>query len=215
MNIIKAIYFTVISFALLSSMSYASSVAGTVRDQDGKPLEHAVITLVGEGELPISQNVSMPPPVMSQKNIQFSPFVLPIAKGTTVSFPNKDNVRHHVYSFSKIKRFELELYGGDQEKQVQFDTEGIVALGCNIHDNMLAYIYVARSNLFAASNENGIANINNLKAGTYKAYVWHPRMSDDEEKLVQSVMLNADGETEIDFQVSLKRERRRNRRSNY
>lgn len=212
---IKNIIFTVLSIAVTSSFSFAGTVVGNVKDQDGNMLEHAVITLVGDSEVVLNENISMPPPEMSQHNIQFSPFVLPVAKGTTVSFPNKDKIRHHVYSFSKVKRFELELYGGDEEKQVQFDTEGVVALGCNIHDNMLAYIYIAKSNLFATSNEQGIASINNLNAGNYKAYVWHPRMSDEEEKLVKDISVSEDGTIEIDFQVSLKRERRRNRRSNY
>ena len=212
---VKIVFFTVLSLVVTSVHSFAGSVIGNVTDQDGKKLEHALISLVGDSDIPITENVSMPPPEMSQHNIQFSPFVLPVAKGTTVSFPNKDKIRHHVYSFSKVKRFELELYGGDEEKQVQFDVEGVVALGCNIHDNMLAYIYVAKSNLFATSNDAGTVSISDLKAGNYKAYVWHPRMSDDEEKLVKDITVTEDGTVTVDFQVSLKRERRRNRRSNY
>lgn len=201
--------------AVTIAHSFAGTVIGNVTDQEGKKLEHAVISLVGDSDIPVTENVSMPTPEMSQHNIQFSPFVLPVAKGTTVSFPNKDKIRHHVYSFSKVKRFELELYGGDEEKQVQFDVEGVVALGCNIHDNMLAYIYVAKSNLFATSDDQGVVSINNLKAGNYKAYVWHPRMNDDEEKLVKNIIVSIDGTVNVNFQVPLKRDRRRNRRSNY
>lgn len=199
---------------LFANSAISQTVAGTVFDNDGNLLEHAVISLVGENEALVNENTVMQPPKMTQKDIQFTPFVLPVAAGTRVSFPNKDKVRHHVYSFSKIKRFELELYGEDVEKSVIFDQEGVVALGCNIHDNMLAYIYVARSNRFAKTSENGTATIENLVPGVYSAYVWHPRLSGDEEDLVQQITVDERGITEINFEISLKRERNR-RRSTY
>ena len=80
---------------------------------------------------------------------------------------------------------------------------------------MLAYIYVARSNLFAASNKEGVAAINNLTPGEYKVYVWHPRMNEDEEALTQMVTISDDADSALEFQISLKRERKRNRRSRY
>lgn len=201
-------------FSANASYSLAGTFSGTVTDQNGEPIEHAVITLVGENEGMGSDSAVMPPPVMTQHNIQFTPFVLPVAAGTTVSFPNKDKVRHHVYSFSKVKRFELELYGEDEEKTILFDTLGSVALGCNIHDNMLAYIYIARSSSFAKSEKDGRAIIENLPDGIYTAYVWHPRLNGDEEDYIQEVTISGSDMVSATFEVSLKRERNR-RRSDY
>lgn len=200
--------------AYFSSMAgdvFSATVTGKITESDGDALEHAVITLVGETPELVSAKALMPSPVMSQQDIQFNPFVLPVAAGTTVSFPNRDQIRHHVYSFSKVKRFELELYGEDEEKSVIFDQQGVVALGCNIHDNMLAYIYIARSNIFAKSDAAGVVTIKDIPAGAYTAYVWHPRMRDDEEDLMQKISVNENGDTEISFEVDLKRERNRKR----
>ncbi len=200
--------------AYFSSMAgdvFSATVSGKITDSDGNALEHAVITLVGQTPELISMTAVMPSPVMSQQDIQFNPFVLPVAAGTTVSFPNRDQIRHHVYSFSKVKRFELELYGEDEEKSVMFDQQGVVALGCNIHDNMLAYIYIARSNIFAKSDADGTVTINDIPAGVYTAYVWHPRMRADEEDMKQEIVVDENGGVEISFDVVLKRERNRKR----
>jgi len=211
---ILKIFILVSVFGTFSSYAVAGSFLGTVTDQSGNPLEHAVITLVGDVAGLVNESVAMTPPVMAQHNIQFTPFVLPVAAGTLVSFPNKDKVRHHVYSFSNVKRFELELYGEDEEKAVLFDEVGTVALGCNIHDNMLAYIYIARSNSFSKSGEDGKVSIEKLEPGTYQAYVWHPRLKGSDEDYQQSIVIGDQGTIEANFEISLKRERNR-RRSDY
>lgn len=198
-------------FSSMAGEAFSANVKGKVTDDDGNALEHAIITLVGDSPELASTNATMPPPVMTQQDIQFNPYVLPVAAGTTVSFPNKDQVRHHVYSFSKVKRFELELYSEDEEKSVLFDREGVVALGCNIHDNMLAFIYVARSKIFAKTDSEGNADLSDVPSGTYKAYVWHPRLRGDEEELAREVNITDEGDFNISFEVSLKRERNRNR----
>lgn len=198
-------------FTAMAGDSFSATVKGTVTDGNGNALEHAVITLVGDTPQASSTNAIMPPPIMTQQDIQFNPFVLPVAAGTTVSFPNKDQVRHHVYSFSKVKRFELELYGEDEEKKVLFDKQGVVALGCNIHDNMLAYIYIARSKLFVKTNSDGHADLIDVPPGTYNAYVWHPRQKGDDDKTLQVISISEGGVTEISFEVDLRRERNRKR----
>jgi len=112
-SIMRVVLSLLATFLQIYSQAFAAPISAQVTDEDGNPLEFAVITLVGENPTLETKNAVMPPPIMTQQNIQFSPFVLPVAVGTTVSFPNKDNIRHHVYSFSKVKRFELELYGED------------------------------------------------------------------------------------------------------
>lgn len=111
---------------------------------------------------------------MSQKDRTFVPFVLAVPKGAKVDFPNLDRTRHHVYSFSETKPFELKLYVGQAEAPIQFDKSGLVALGCNIHDYMQAFIYVADSPLVAVANSNGELQFNDLVVGQYKVKLWHP-----------------------------------------
>lgn len=205
---------TIITYFLTLNIGvFAGTVSGTVADEDGNPIEHAVITLVSGDETIVYENAVMPPPVMTQRDIQFTPFVLPIVLGTTVTFPNEDKVRHHVYSFSKVKRFELELYSQEEEKSILFDAPGVVALGCNIHDSMLAFIYVAKSNLFVKTDEQGVANLDDIPPGTYEAYVWHPRLSGSEEDTVQKITVDEEGVSTFSFDISLKRERNRKRKT--
>lgn len=204
-----------VSVLLFINIAHAATIIATIEGEDGTPIEFAVVTLVGENSGNLSANVEMPSPVMSQEDIKFTPFVLPVAVGSTVSFPNKDDIRHHVYSFSKIKRFELELYGGDEEKSVFFDNEGVVALGCNIHDDMLAYIYVTPSNNFATSGADGKLAISDLEAGTYKAYVWHPRINGNLQDYMQDITVNINDDAILNFNISLKRERKRKKKGNY
>lgn len=205
----------IVATTFFINIAHSATVTANVQDNDGNPVEFAVITLIGENSDPQTSSKKMPSPIMNQQNIEFSPFVLPVSVGTTVSFPNRDNVRHHVYSFSKVKRFELELYGGDEEKSVFFDNEGVVALGCNIHDDMLAYIYVTPSNNFDTSDADGNLTITDLKAGSYQAYVWHPRISGNLQDYIKNITVNIDSSANLNFEISLKRERKRRKKGNY
>ena len=87
----------------------------------------------------------LPVAVMDQVNKQFLPELLIVQQGQLVNFPNSDNIRHNVYSFSSAKSFQLKLYSGQPKEPIIFDTQGVVVLGCNIHDSMVGYIYVAKS----------------------------------------------------------------------
>lgn len=206
---------SLITAFMFINVVHAAEIAGSVKDSNGKPVEFAIITLIGNDINNLSPNAEMPAPTMSQERMQFSPFVLPVSVGTTVSFPNKDRIRHHVYSFSKVKRFELELYGGDEEKSVHFDKAGVVALGCNIHDRMLAFIYIVPSNNFATTNKDGKIILKSINDGIYKVQVWHPRLKGNVQNYVQEITVN-DGETvNIDFDIELKRERKRKKRGTY
>jgi len=111
---------------------------------------------------------------MAQQNMQFDPFVLIVPVGADVSFPNLDTVRHHVYSFSAAKTFELKLFGHDETRVVHFDKAGVVDLGCNIHDNMIAYIVVVDTPYAAQTNAAGEAVVHGVPAGARAVRVWHP-----------------------------------------
>lgn len=113
--------------------------------------------------------------VMDQKNRMFIPHVLPVQTGTAVSFPNSDDVLHQVYSFSPARRFQLPLYKGTPGKQIVFDKPGIVSLGCNIHDQMSAFIVVVDTPWFGMI-ENGRLTLADLPAGEYEVHLWYPEL---------------------------------------
>lgn len=113
---------------------------------------------------------------MAQKDLQFTPGTLIVAKGSTVAFPNLDKVRHSIYSFSKIAKFEIELYGRDQTRTQRFAITGTAALGCNIHDDMRGYIRVVDTPYAAKTNANGIVDLPGVPSGKASITVWHPRL---------------------------------------
>jgi plastocyanin len=151
----------------------AASLQATLVDAQGKPLNGAVISLQGptDGELPAQTAI------LDQVQKQFSPRVLAVHTSTKVTFPNSDNIRHHVYSFSPAKRFELRLYEGTPSEPITFDKPGVVVLGCNIHDWMVGYIYVTDDPWFASSDANGKVSLQ-LPAGHYIVTLWHPKSPD-------------------------------------
>lgn len=146
----------------------ASDLVFTVKDSSGKPVPEAVVA-VFDGKAPPETNSNTAKII--QKNKQFNPGVAVIQTGTAVNFPNEDSVRHHVYSFSPAKKFELKLYSGVATNPVVFDKAGVVSLGCNIHDSMVGYIYVVDTPYFAKTDANGNAVINGV-TGNVNYQVW-------------------------------------------
>jgi plastocyanin len=151
------------------------SYALEIRDAAGAPVENAVVTLYADGAPLASRKRAAPRAIMDQRNRQFIPHVLAVQRGTAVTFPNSDMMRHHVYSFSAAKRFELKLYSGLPPQPIVFDTAGEVVLGCNIHDSMIGYIYVVDSPYFAATAAAGLAQLRELPPGRYRVEIWHPQ----------------------------------------
>jgi plastocyanin len=111
---------------------------------------------------------------IEQRGREFIPYVTVVQTGTAVDFPNNDTIRHHVYSFSSPKRFEIKLYAGKPGQPVVFDKPGEVVIGCNIHDWMEAYVLVVESPYFAKTASDGKAMIPNIPAGRYRLQLWHP-----------------------------------------
>ena len=129
---------------------------------------------------------------LDQREGQFSPRVLPVTVGTEVGFPNSDKVRHHVYSFSPTKRFELPLFSGRAPNPVVFDRAGIATLGCNIHDWMVAYVVVLDTPYFAMTDAEGTAALT-LPEGEYRLHVWHERLAPGSEPIERDIVLTAAG----------------------
>jgi hypothetical protein len=112
---------------------------------------------------------------IEQRGKEFIPYVTVVQAGTAIDFPNNDTIRHHVYSFSPPKRFEIKLYAGKPSQPVVFDKPGEVALGCNIHDWMEAYVLVVDTPYFAKTSGDGRAAIQNVPEGRYRLRLWHPQ----------------------------------------
>jgi plastocyanin len=162
----------------LAAAVLSARASGTVRvvtqDAGGKAVADAVAYLSNtESPAPVSPPAD--PVAITQKDQEFSPYVTPIVVGTKVVFPNLDSVQHHVYSVSPAKRFEIPLYIGDSKETIVFDRPGIVTLGCNIHDWMVAYVVVLATPYYAKTGPDGTAEVSGLPPGHYRLEVWHPR----------------------------------------
>jgi plastocyanin len=174
----KLRYFLMIA---LCSGALMESAFGEVRlkivDQNNKPLPNAVIeyiTATSPSNSP-SKTVSADQIyVMDQIDKQFAPHVLIIPEDSLVSFPNSDDIRHHVYSFSAAKTFELKLYAGKPKSPIRFNKRGVVVMGCNIHDSMVGYIYVAANKDTVMSNEKGEVLLAHKLPIQTQLQIWHP-----------------------------------------
>lgn len=178
------------------------TLSAVVKDARGAPVADAVVSLV-----PLDSPA--PPPAepsgeIAQQTQEFLPYVTVVQAGTEVVFPNRDTVQHHVYSLSKAKKFELPLYNPGQKESLVFESTGLVTLGCNIHDWMIAYLLVVPTPWFAKTDVHGQATVTS-PAGRYRVEVWHPRLS---AALVQEVSLAAGEAPARDFSLTLKPDRR-------
>lgn len=165
--------FAALATGLAPLAGHAATVSVDVRGADGKPLAGAVV-IVDTPHKPAGPLRISGPYVMAQEKISFQPHVLIVPVGASVSFPNHDAVRHHVYSFSTPKKFELKLYGRDESRSVVFDKPGLVALGCNIHDVMSGFIWVVDTPFAAQSDAGGHVTIANVPPGGATLRLWHP-----------------------------------------
>lgn len=182
-------YIPALSFLLFSCFISAADITLKITDQHGQPLANSVVELLGQNNQAVAGD--LPVLIMDQIDKHFSPTLLVAQQGQQVNFPNSDNIRHHVYSFSKAKPFQLKLYSGQPEQPVEFENDGIVVLGCNIHDSMVGYIYIASSPYTYQSDANGIVRIEQSRLPV-KISLWHPLQSLPlEEKALLSITENA------------------------
>jgi hypothetical protein len=175
-----------------------------VTDADGQPVEDAVVVAVPVAGPPAPSGPASTA-VIDQIGKEFVPEVSVVRTNTAISFPNKDDVRHQVYSFSAAKTFELPLYKGKPSKPVLFDHAGLVVLGCNIHDWMLAYVYVVDSPWFAKTDRSGKARVVDLPAGDYDVAVYHPRAKDPAAPVLQRATIDAGTDASLNYQLKLKK----------
>src|SRR5688572_30795111 len=176
---------------LAAAPGHAGTLSIVVLKKDGKPLNGAVVTAE-----PQSAPVAPPTPVkiaVDQVDLAFVPDVSVVPVGSSVSFPNSDSVSHQVYSFSPARRFQLPLYRGKPYPPVLFDQPGIVTLGCNIHDNMLAFIVVTDAPFFGRTDAGGRWLVPQASEGAYRIKLWHPLMREPAVMLERVVQVTTDG----------------------
>lgn len=166
-----------IIFITMSSFSHSSSHTYTIKinDRNGHAVSGAIVTFMNTSEESAASTYSI-----DQKNYKFEPQVLLIKKGDTVLFPNNDSVRHHVYSFSSPKVFEINLYKGSDGGSIVFDNPGLIVLGCNIHDSMIGYIYISDNHVTKITNSQGEATIS--VPPSENVFVWHQKLNVDVTK---------------------------------
>jgi plastocyanin len=178
---------------LWSGLAQAADLTVVVKTPAGKPASDVVVTLepaAGVGTRPIRFDW---PYRMAQKDMLFDPFILIVPVGATVAFPNLDTVRHHVYSFSAPHPFEIKLYGRDQSRSVQFDKPGLIAVGCNIHDQMVAFIRVVSTPFAAKTSESGVVELAGAPAGQATLRIWHPYLRGPGNEVTRKIVLPAAG----------------------
>jgi plastocyanin len=192
----RAAFLSLMTLVFCNSSAVAADLTVTIRNAAGRPVSDAVVT-VHPVDAPPGQAIRFAwPQQMDQRNLQFDPFVLVAPVGGQVTFPNRDGVRHHVYSFSPAKRFELKLYGRDESRSVRFEKAGVVALGCNIHDSMVAFIKVVDTPYAAKSDVSGNVTLRGMPSGAAVVRVWHPYLRGPNNEVVRQLILRDGAATE-------------------
>jgi plastocyanin len=158
-----------LAWAGLPAVALAAPWQFQVQTPEGQPLAETAIAVEIKG----APRTGSGRAEMAQRDRRFEPRVLVVQTGTAVSFPNFDTVRHHVYSFSPIKRFDIKLYSGTPAEPIVFDKPGIAALGCNIHDRMGAFVVVVDTAVFGRTDERGQLTLD-LPPGEHTLKLWHP-----------------------------------------
>jgi plastocyanin len=188
---------SLVGFFLAVSVSLplaAATIEARVQDPRGAAVRDAIVYAIPDGRLlPLARKTA----VMDQKNRMFIPHVLAVQTGTTVRFPNSDDIHHHVYSFSPAKTFQLPLYKGTPAKPVLFDKSGVITLGCNIHDQMSAFILVVDTPFFEKTGDDGRAALRDVSPGRYTLHVWYPDMRDEPQP--QSITVGGDERINLSF----------------
>lgn len=168
-NLLLSLCFSLLG--LFSTALFATPVQVKVVDSAGKPVEGAVVFLESAAASAALQTAV--PVKIVQRDKTFIPQITVVPRGTAVSFPNEDTVRHHVYSFSAVKQFEIKLYVGTPTEPVVFEQSGVAVLGCNIHDEMIAWVVVVDTPYFASTDSAGRALLTQVPVGDYTLRIWH------------------------------------------
>jgi plastocyanin len=172
------------SATLAATPALAGRVAINVRDRNGDPMANVVLSAYPtSGKPPALAAVDA---VITQRDLQFSPYVVPVPVGSRVRFPNLDRIEHHVKSFSPVREFEIKVYKEGTPDPVTFEKPGVVPIHCLLHDWMRAYVFVVDTPWYTQVDANGLASME-LPDGTYEIVAWHPDLGSIRPVLRQKV----------------------------
>jgi plastocyanin len=206
------VFFMLLALAaliLLPLNAFAGRIKGTVEAQGLRTPENVVVYLAKMPQMNV--DLSKTKFVMDQRNLEFVPHVLPVPVGSSIVFPNNDQVAHNVFSMSRTKTFNLGSYKPDESKTVVFDKAGIVELRCDVHAEMSAYILVMKNPYFAVTDKNGnfeIPDESHLKQagiegladpapGKYVVKTWHEKLKTRKT----TVVVPENGDVTVDFKL--------------
>ncbi len=198
---------------IITSLLFAFSFSASANDlevnvttaDENSPLFEAVVTArpvspEESGAVTTTKHV-----LVDQVDKEFVNRTSLIKVGDSVNFPNNDNIRHHVYSFSPAKSFELPLYKEMPAEPIVFDKSGVVKIGCNIHDWMIGYIYVSDSPFNGMTNKEGNVVLTGLPEGEYDVQVWHAQMKDTEQSTTRRVAVKDSGKhAQLSWEIAIK-----------
>jgi plastocyanin len=193
MNLRRLLLSPALALAGPALSAHAAVVEVQTLGSDGKPLPEAVVFLESrEAKAAVRPmgNVEI-----EQDKRRFTRRVSVVTVGTEVAFPNRDSVRHHVYSFSPAKTFELKLYAGKPANPVLFDKAGIAVLGCNIHDSMVAWVVVVETPHHGVADASGTLRLDNVPPGSYRLRSWHPGLPPGAPAADEALVVAASGTT--------------------
>jgi plastocyanin len=199
------------SIALAGALACAATVDAAalkvqVNDDKGHPVGDAVVTVLPQNaaeKVPDRRGASVTKTI-DQKQETFIPYIEIFRPGDKVLFRNSDQMRHHVYTFSPLKPFEFVLVPGESSKPIELDQAGVIAVGCNIHDQMITYLYVSDAPWIAHTSADGRVVFADVPAGPWVVRVWHPRLRPGKPDLAQSATLVAADESKVvTFALSL------------
>ena len=177
--------------AIVGIVSSASAAAGslsvTITDAGGKRVADAVVEVSRTDAAMAPPAPVTAPHIVDQRNETFMPYVALVRPGEQVIFRNSDKTRHQVYSFSDIKRFEYVLRPGQSSDPLTMDKPGVVSIGCNIHDQMVTYLFITTAPMAKISTSSGVVTFDALAPGTYAVHVWHPQLAPGTNGPVKSI----------------------------
>jgi len=191
-------YLYICGVLIASKLALAGEINVTVTDLSGNPLQDAVVYAEPANK---QASGSAAPAQIEQRGRRFIPLVTAIQTGASVTFPNNDTVRHHVYSFSPAKTFELKLYSGVPAAPVIFDKAGIAVLGCNIHDQMIAYVNIVDTPYFTKTDVNGKAKLADLPTGSYQLKTWHYAVTKENYTDTQSIIVKGSEQAAVKLDI--------------
>ena len=193
-------------YSLWAQAWAAADIQIQLVDKKGKAVADAFVELIAKDGSNRATPTSL---IIDQIDKEFKPMISAAPVGSTIQFPNSDNIQHQIYSFSKTKKFDLPLFSKNESKKVVFSTAGIVNMGCNIHDWMLAYLYVYESRFLQQSSASGIATFSNLPAGAYELRIWSPRLRNTQQAIQADLQLQDGSNSTSQQQLNVRKKIRK------